>query len=118
MSSHSSIHADIADAILEHAAAITGLDHDGMAPAAYAAAYASHVAAIRLLAVSHVDPRPDRAFVRELKSRSRHVPGVFVQFTDGAIELVVDAMRRQHRFHLWTREQLLKNEEPDDGIDG
>lgn len=116
MSSNPTIYADIADAILEHAAAITRLDGD-MKHAGYAAAYSSHVDAIRLLAVSHVDPRPDREFVRELKTRSGQVPGVFVQFADGAIELVVDAVRRQHRFHLWNREQLLKNEEPDDAIE-
>ena len=116
MSSNPSIQADIADAILDHAAAITRLDGDGMKPAAYAAAYSSHVEAIRLLAVSHVDPRPDREFVRELKARSGQVPGVFVQFVDGAIELVVDAARRQHRFQLWNRAQLLKNEEPDEGF--
>ena len=114
MSSNPSIQADIADAILEHAAAITRLDGVGIEPAAYAAAISSHVAAIRLLAVSHVDPWPDREFVRELRTRSGLVPGVFVQFADGAVELIVDAVRRQHRLQLWTRAQLLKNEEPED----
>ena len=79
--------------------------------------YADSADAIRLLAVSHVDPQPDREFVRELRTKSGQVPGVFVQFADGAIELVVDAVRRQHRFPLWNREQLLKNEEPDDAIE-
>ncbi len=108
------IYTDIAEAILEHAAAITRLDARAMGQAAHATAYAGHVDAIRLLAVEYVDPYPDRELVRQLKTLSGNFPGVFVQLADGAIRLVVDTASQQHRFKLWTRQQILKNEEDED----
>ena len=114
MSNIPNVHAEIAEAILEHAEAITRLDADGMGEAAYDAAVASHVAAMRLLAVPHMDPQPDRKLVRELRSLSGNIPGVYVQLADGSIQLIVDAAGRQHRIKLWNRQQLLKNEEDDD----
>lgn len=102
---------DIAESILEHAAAITRLNASTMGDAAYEAAYVSHVNAIRLVAVAHVDPHPDRELVRKLKALSGNVPGVFVHLADGAIQLIVDTGTMQHKFKLWTREQLRKNEE-------
>lgn len=115
--SKSSIYTDIAESILEHAAAVASLDARAMGGVAYDAAYASHVSAMRLIAVAHVDPQPDREFVRNLRIQSGNVPGVFVQLDDGAIRLVIDTASQQHRFNLWTHRQLLKNEEEDDFLD-
>lgn len=115
--SNPNIYTDIAESILEHAAAITRLDANGMGEAAYETAYASHVNAMRLLAVAHVDPQPDRELVRKLKTLSGNMPGVYVQLADGAIQLIIDTASKQHKFNLWTRQQLLKNEEEDDFMD-
>lgn len=114
MSNHNSVQTDIAESILEHAEAITRLDADGMDPPAYDAAVASHVGAMRLVAVPHMDPQPDRELVRKLRTLSGAVPGVHVQLVDGAIQLIVDAASRQHRIKLWNRQKLSKNEEDDD----
>src|SRR3970040_2969736 len=67
MSTTHNVHTEIAESILEHAEAITRLDADGMDPAAYDAAIASHVGAMRLLAVPHMDPQPDRKLGGELE---------------------------------------------------
>lgn len=114
MSSNHNAHTDIAASILEHAEAITRLDADSMDPAAYEAAVAGHVRAMRLMAVPHIDPQPDRELLRNLKDLSASTPGVYVQLADGAIQLIVDAARRQHKFKLWNRRQLEKNEEEDE----
>lgn len=114
MSNHHNAYTDVATAILEHAESITRLDADGMGQAAYDAAVAGHVNAVRLLAVPHMDPQPDRELLRNLKNLSARTPGVYVQLADGAIELIVDAARRQHKFKLWNRRQLDKNEEEDE----
>lgn len=105
------IYTEIAESILEHAAAITRLDASAIGDAAYEAAYVSHVNAIRLVAVEHVDPHPDRELIRKLKTLSGDVPGVFVHLVDGAVQLIVDTATMQHKFKLWTRQQLRKNEE-------
>ena len=108
------IYTDIAESILEHAAAITRLDAEGMGGVTgYETGYAVHVNAMRVLAVAHVDPQPDREFVRELRRLAGNLPGVFVQIADGAIQLIIDTASRQHKLKLWTRLQLLKNEEDD-----
>jgi len=114
MSTTHNVHTEIAESILEHAEAITRLDADGMDPAAYDAAVASHVSAMRLLAVPHMDPQPDRKLVRELRSLSGNIPGVHVQLADGSIQLIVDTASRQHKIRLWNRQQFLKNEEEDE----
>jgi hypothetical protein len=111
MNSTPNIYTDIAESILEHAASITRLDAEVMGDAAYEATYASHVNAIRLIAVTHVDPHPDRELVRQLKALSGNVSGVFVQLTDGALQLIIDTVSMQHKFKLWTQRQILKNEE-------
>ena len=107
------LYTDIAESILEHAASITRLDAEVMGDDAYEATYASHVNAIRLIAVTHVDPHPDRELVRQLKALSANVPGVFVQLSDGAIQLIIDTATMQHKFKLWTQRQIVKNEEDD-----
>lgn len=103
-------YAEIAEAILDHAQSISRLDGD-MGAAAYQAALSSHVRAMRLLAVAHMDPQPDRQFVRQLRTLSGNAAGVFVHMIDGAIELVIDAASKQQKIKLWNRRQLLKNEE-------
>lgn len=113
MNSTQNLYTDIAESILEHAAAITRLDAEVMGDDAYEATYASHVNAIRLIAVTHVDPHPDRELVRQLKALSANVPGVFVQLSDGAIQLIIDTATMQHKFKLWTQRQIVKNEEDD-----
>ena len=116
MSSNHNAYTDVATAILEHAETITRLDADGMDQTAYEAAVAGHVNAMRLLAVPHMEPQPDRELLRNLKNLSARMPGVYVQLADGTIQLIVDAARRQHKFKLWNRRQLEKNEE--DAFDG
>ncbi|HEY5613538.1 MAG TPA: hypothetical protein VIK70_08095 [Lysobacter sp.] len=114
MSTTHNVHTEIAESILEHAEAITRLDADGMGEAAYDDAVASHVSAMRLLAVPHMDPQPDRELVRKLRSLSGNIPGVYVQLADGSIQLIVDTAIRQHKIRLWNRQQFLKNEEEDE----
>lgn len=111
------IYTDIAESILEHAAVISRLDADVIGVAEYEATFASRVHAMRLLAVAHVDPQPDRKLVRQLRTLSGNFPGVFVQLADGAIRLVIDTASKQHKVNLWTRRQLLRNEEEDDFMD-
>jgi hypothetical protein len=112
--SSSNIYTDVAESILDHAASIARLDSRAMGGAAYDTAVAGHVHAMRLLAVEHVDPQPDRELVRKLKALAGDFPGVFVQLSDGAIQLVIDTASRQHKVKLWTRRQLLRNEEDED----
>ncbi len=113
MSSSHSIHTEIAESILEHAHSIARLDSH-MGAAAYDSAYANHVRAMRLLAVPHMDPQPDRELVRSLRNLSGGVPGVYVHMLDGSIQLIVDTASRQHKVTLWNRRQMLENEEEDD----
>ena len=105
--SQTGIYTEVAESILEHATAIARLDADALGADEYDATYA----------VSYVDPHPDRELVRQLRALSGDVPGVFVHLVDGAVELIVDSASRQHKFKLWTRRQLMKNEEDetDDG---
>ena len=112
MSSSNDALTETAEAILEHAQSITRLDRD-MGAGAYESAYSTHVRAMRLLAVPHMDPQPDRGLVRSLRNLSASFPGVYVQLIDGAIQLVIDTASRQHKVKLWNRRQLLKNEEED-----
>lgn len=113
MSSNPTIHTEIAESILEHAHSIARLDSH-MAAAAYESAYANHVRAIRMLAVPHMDPLPDRELVRSLRNLSGGVPGVHLHMHDGSIQLIVDTASRQHKIMLWNRRQLLANEEEHD----
>jgi hypothetical protein len=112
--SSSNVYTDIAESILEHAGSIARLDSRAIGDAAYDATVAGHVHAMRLLAVEHVDPQPDRELVRKLKALAGDFPGVFVQLSDGAIQLVIDSLSRQHKFKLWTRKQMARNEEDED----
>lgn len=116
--SHTPIYTEVAESILEHAAAIVRLDADALGSDEYDAAYAARVHAIRLIAVSYVDPQPDRELVRQLRALSGDVPGVFVHLVDGAVELIVDSASRQHTFKLWTRRQMQENQEDDDASAG
>jgi hypothetical protein len=113
MSNNDNPQAEIAESILEHAQSIARLDRD-MGAAAYDAAYSTHVRAMRLLAVPHMDPQPDRELVRNLRNLSADFPGVYVQMIDGTIQLIVDTASRQHKVKLWNRRQLLKNEEDEE----
>ena len=114
MSSEPSIHTDVVEAILEHAESIGRIGGD---TADDREARARHVEALRLLALPHVDPQPDRGFMRELRTRSGGVDGVYVRLVDGAVQLVIDSAAGLQRVKLWTRRQLLENEEDDDGDD-
>ena len=117
MSSDPNIHTDIAMSILEHAESIGRLDAAGMSPTAYDAAVATHVSAMRVLAVPHMDPQPDRELVRQLRALLDRTPSVQMRLADGGVLLIVDAVRRQHTFKLWNRQQFARNEE-DDEFDG
>lgn len=102
---------DTAQSIVEHAEALSRLDSRGVPADDYARAVDVLVHAMRVLGVSHVDPWPDRAFLKELRQRAAGVPGVSVHMEQGAIELIVDAVRQQHVFRLWNAKQLRDGEE-------
>lgn len=97
---------ETADAIVEHAEAITRLNARRLDAAAFEAAVDEHVHAIRVLGVSYVDPLADRAFFKTLKAATLRAPGVFVHIPDGIIELIVETARGQRRFELWNAREL------------
>ena len=109
--SHSTICTETAESILEHAAAMARLDVDALGAEGYKAACETRIRAIRLIAVSHVDPQPDRELVRQLRGLSADVPGVFVHLVDGEVEVIVDSASAQHAFTLWTHRQMRADEE-------
>jgi hypothetical protein len=99
-------YSETADAIVEHAEAMTRLDARRLDAAAFDAAIEEHIHAIRVLAVSYIDPLADRAFFRTLKAATLRMPGVFAHIPDGVIELIVDTARGQRRFGLWNAREL------------
>jgi hypothetical protein len=101
-----SAYTETADSIVEHAEAMTRLDARRLDASAFDAAIAEHVHAIRVLAVSHIDPLADRAFFKVLKAATSRVPGVFAHIPEGIIELLVDTTRGQVRFELWNAREL------------
>lgn len=101
-----STYSEIADAIVDHAEAMTRLDARRLDAAAFDAAVAEHVHAIRVLAVSHIDPVVDRAFFKALKAASSRVPGVFAHVPEGVVEMIVDTPRGQRRFGLSNAREL------------
>ena len=114
MSDNNNVYTELAESILEHAEAIARLDAARMDETQYETAYADHVAAMRLLAVPHMDPQPDFELVRKLRSLSGNFEGVFVHLADGAVQLIIDSVGRQHKVKLWNRRQFERNEEDDD----
>lgn len=115
MSSNNNVYTELAESILEHAEAIARLDASRMDEAAYEAAYADHVAAMRSLAVPHMDPQPDFELVRKLRSLSSSFEGIYVHLADGAVQLIIDSANGQHKVKLWNRRQFERNEEDDSG---
>ena len=113
--SQAGVYTEVAESILEHAAAIVRLDADTLGADEYETAYATRVRSIRLVAMSYVDPQPDRELVRQLRTLSADVPGVFVHLVDGEVELIIDSASSQHAFKLWTRKQMQRNEEDEAG---
>ena len=101
-----SVFAEIADAIVDHAEAMTRVDARRLDAAAFEAAAQEHVHAIRVLAAPHVDPLADRAFFKALKAATLRAPGVFVHIPDGVVEFLVDTPRGQRRFELWNAREL------------
>ena len=114
MSDNNNVYTELAESILEHAESIARLDAGRMGGAAYEAACADHVAAMRSLAVPHMDPQPDFELVRKLRSLSGNFEGVFVHLADGAVQLIIDSAGRQRKVKLWNRRQFERNEEDDD----
>lgn len=101
-----SAYSETADAIVEHAEAMTRLDARRLDAAAFEAAVAEHVHAIRVLAVSYVDPRVDRAFFKALKAATLRATGVFAHVPEGIAELLVDTARGQVQVALWNAREL------------
>ena len=101
-----SAYSETADAILDHAEAMTRLDTRRLDPAAFDAAVAEHVHAIRVLAVSYVDPLVDRAFFKVLKAATMRGSGVFAHVVDGIAELLVDTARGQVKVALWNAREM------------
>lgn len=110
MSSELRLYDDTAQSILEHAEALARLDAAGPARA-YEAAVEHHVQAIRVLALSHIDPRPDRAFYKALKAATAGRAEVFVEWVDDSIRVTVEGRGRRHRFTLWNRSQMTRGED-------
>lgn len=115
MNNNDNIYTDLAESILEHAEGIARLDAGRMDQAAFETTYADHVAAMRSLAVPHMDPQPDFELVRKLKSLSGNFEGVFVHTAEGAVQLIIDSPSGQHKVKLWNRRQYERNEEEDEG---
>ncbi|MBA3486334.1 MAG: hypothetical protein H0T88_03930 [Lysobacter sp.] len=105
------IYTDLAESILEHAESIARLDAGRAEADAYDIMYADHVAAMRSLAVPHMDPQPDFKLVRKLRTLSGNFDGVFVHMVDGAVQLIIDSPTRQHKVKLWNRRQFDRNED-------
>lgn len=101
-----SAYTEIADAIVDHAESIARLDARRLGVDEFDAAVAEHVHAIRVLAVSHIDPLADRAFFKAIKTATSRATGVFVHIPDGIIEFLVDTARGQQRFQLWNAKEL------------
>jgi hypothetical protein len=101
-----SAYSETADAIVDHAEAMTRLDAQRLDAAAFDAAVAEHAHAIRVLAVSYVDPRVDRAFFKALKAATLRATGVFAHLADGIAELLVDTARGQVKVALWNAREL------------
>lgn len=101
-----SAYSEIADAIVDHAESMTRLDARRLDAEVFEAAVAEHVHAIRVLAVSHIDPLADRAFFKAVKAATARAPGVFAHIPDGIIELLVDTARGQRRFALLNAREL------------
>lgn len=106
MSSHASAYTEIAEAIVDHAVALTRLDVRTLGAAAYRNAVSDHIHSMRVLATPHVDPTPDRAFLKQLRATSAGVADVFVHFDDGVIAVIVDHRDGQHRFDLLSPAQV------------
>jgi hypothetical protein len=106
-----SAYSEIADALVDHAEAMTRLDARRLDADAFEAAVAEHVHAMRVLAVSHIDPLADRAFFKAIKAASTRAPGVFVHIPDGIIEFLVDTPRGQQRFALLNARELRESRE-------
>ncbi|GAB1596726.1 hypothetical protein [Lysobacter claricitrinus] len=101
-----SAYTDVAEAIVDHADAIARLSAQRLDATAFDAAIDEHVHAIRVLAVSHIDPLADRAFFKAIKLATSRVDGVFVHIPDGIIEFIIDTARGQRRFELWNAKEL------------
>lgn len=100
---------DTAQSVLEHADALARLDAAGRGD--YETASARHIHAMRVLALPHLDPTPDRAFYKALKAASGGHADVFVEWIDNGIRFTVDSRVRRHRFMLWNRAQMARGEE-------
>lgn len=101
--------AETAASVIEQAQAIGRLDPAAAGAEAYETAVAEHVRAARVLAAPHVDPALDRAFHRALQAAAAAADGVYVQFADGLVQLIVDARTAgapQHRFDLASPAQV------------
>lgn len=101
--------ADTAQSVIEQAHAIARLDPAATGAGAYEAAVARHIRAARVLAAPHVDPSLERAFHRALQAAAATAEGVFVHFSEGIAQLIVDprcAGARQHRFDLLSPAQI------------
>ena len=106
MSSHASTYIETAEAIVDHATSITRLNAQALGDVAYAQAVDGHIDAMRVLAAPHVDPTPDRAFLKQLRATAAGLTDVFVHFDDGVIAMIVDNRHRQHCFDLLSPAQL------------
>lgn len=104
---------ETAESVVEHALAITRLDARQLGEAGHAAAVATYVHAMRLLAAAHVDPSLDRAFHKALMSAVARAPGVAVRLVDGVLGVIVDGADRQHRFALLSPAQVERRGEDD-----
>ncbi|AXK72924.1 hypothetical protein DWG18_11985 [Lysobacter sp. TY2-98] len=101
-----SAYSEIADAIVDHAESIARLGARRLDVEAFDAAVDEHVHAIRVLAVSHIDPLADRAFFKAIKAATARASGVYVHMPDGIVEFLVDTARGQRRFQLWNAKEL------------
>lgn len=100
-----STHDDVADSIVEHAAALARLDPH-LPARAWTEAVATHIRTIRVLAAAFIGASIDRPFYKALKAATLQVDGVFVHTPAGRVEFLVDTKRGQQRFDLLSVHEL------------
>jgi len=97
---------EVAEAVIDHAVAMTRLNPRTLGADGFAAAAADHVRSMRVLAAAQVDPMPDRRFVRALNAVVARTDDVLVRFEENVLHVFVDNPHREQRFELISLAQL------------
>lgn len=102
-------YSDIAESVIDHARSIARLVTHAPGDGPFRSAVDEHVRTMRVLAAEHVDPQPDRRFLKALAALAGD--GVFVRYEDGVILVIVDNPHEQQRFELVSPAQAARRAE-------